>query len=371
MSSISQHLGARLVREKEAHDLSRNTELANFQFIGYRTSATAVELVAFCDADDLTERDIVRRRDEFFGLARRLPHEFGLKPRGRNPNGLLGFVFARGCPEHMARFVARQTQISHAANTGAVTVSWAIDAPGRRIHTHDNPVSIFPPVFVLARSVFPGLEYLESLLHQIPPMPETPDTDPATRTDVPVRPEEPGGDRILFLAANPGAALDLEKEFERIETALRLAKVRERVELKQVWAATIDRLMQAMLDEPPTIVHFSGHGTAEGIILRDDGGEAHAVSGEALASLFALFRDSVRCVVLSSCWSEHQAAVIRQHVPHVVGIRAPVYDDVAISFSTGFYRAIAAGRDVPFAFGMGIARVQAAGGGGEDLFVML
>lgn len=169
-SGISTQLGRTLVREKEAHDLSRNPEFANFQFIGYRTSAAEVELVALCDADGLLEGDIVRLRDEFFDLVRRLPHDFGLKPRGRNPNGLLGFVFADGCPEHMARFIARQTRISHAAGTGGVSVAWALDVPARRIHTHDNPVSIFPPVIVAARTVYPGLEYLQSLLSTVSPL---------------------------------------------------------------------------------------------------------------------------------------------------------------------------------------------------------
>jgi len=178
--------------------------------------------------------------------------------------------------------------------------------------------------------------------------------------------------RILFLAANSlSSPLDLEKELERIETNLRLAKERERLGLEQVWAATVDRLMRAMLEKAPTIVHFAGHGTKDGIVLRDEAGMPHVVSGEALARLFALFRDSVRCVVLSSCYSEVQAHAIRRHVPHVIGMRASIRDRSAVAFATGFYMAVAAGKDVPFAFELGAARVQAEGLGGEDLLVLL
>lgn len=515
-TSLSRVLGEHIVREKEAHDLSRNPEFARFQFLGYRTSAVAVELVALCDADGLTEGDVVRLRDEFFGLVRRLPHDYGLKPRGRNPNGLLGFVFADGCPEHMARFIGRQTRIDHAAGTGGVSVAWAIDVPNGRIHTHDNPVSIFPPVIVAARTVYPGLDWLESLLPRLPALAQAPHSPPDPRmhdtnagpsaynvflsyasedgdiaeeiaraltdrgvrvwmdrlvlnvgdsirqsvdhglansrfgivllsphyfqkqwpqhelngllnrqinerrtvvlpvwhqidadairrhspmladrmalrtsdgiprivsqvvglvSSSPVQPPgggDPGKTRILFLAANSMTRpMDLEREWERIETNLRLAKERDRVIGIPVLAASMDRLMQAMLDESPTLVHFSGHGRTEGIVMRTEGKEMQLVPGEALARLFALFKDTLRCVVLNACWSETQARAIRQHVPHVVGMLQRIKDEDAVAFSVGFYKAIAAGRDVPFAFEMGAASVHARGTGGEKNLVLL
>jgi hypothetical protein len=384
-NSFSQRLGAYLVREKEAHDLSRNPEFGRFAFLGYRTSALAVELVALCDADALTEGDVVRLRDEFFEIVRRLPHDYGLKPNGRNPNGLLCFVFGAGCPQSMARFIARQTRISHAAGSGGVSVAWAIDVPNRRIHTHDNPVSIFPPVIVHARTVYPGLDFMESLLSRIPDeMSADPEASPsapgAGAGPYPSLPEPvahppqpaggpgtgggvvPGKIHILFLAANSvDRPLEIDWEIKRIQDDLRASKERDRLEFKLVVAATIDSMMQAMLDDSPTIVHFSGHGLTEGIVLRNEAGTSQLVSGKALASLFKLFRETVHCVVLNACWSEPQARAIKEHIPHVIGTRSEIPDDTAVAFSTGFYKAIGAGRDVPFAYQMGLARVQAEG----------
>jgi nucleoside phosphorylase len=380
-ASITAQLGGILVREKEAHDLSRNPEFANFQFIGYRTSAAAVELVALCDADGLLEGDIVRLRDEFFDLVRRLPHDFGLKPRGRNPNGLLGFVFADGCPEHMARFIARQTRISHAAGTGGVSVAWALDVPAKRIHTHDNPVSIFPPVIVAARTVYPGLEYLQSLLETIeaskPPEPSRREpvltgVDPTTKAPetmtpkppVPKTPQQDARDliHILFLAADPtNSGLDVQEELAQIETNLRMSRERERLQLKAVLAGSFGRLSQAMLDESPTIVHFAGHGRKDGLVLRGPTGDPHVVPIEALADLLKPFSDTVQCVVLNACWSEPQARAIQQHIPYVIGTRERIQDATAVAFSTGFYQAIGAGRAVPFAFKIGVAHAKSMG----------
>jgi hypothetical protein len=255
---------------------------------------------------------------------------------------------------------------------GAVTVSWAIDVAHRRIHTHQNPVSVFPPVIIMPQTVFPGLGWLESALTDLPddlahgaarrPDSVAPALPPASADRV----------RILFLGANStGAPLDLEREVSRIQHDLRMARDRDALEFRHVGAATSDTLMQAMLDERPTIVHFAGHGQTDGILLRDEVGNPRLVSGEALASLFALFGNTVRCVVLNACWSQAQATAIRRHVPHVIGTRAAIPDDASLAFSAGFYKAVAAGKDIPFAFEAGKARVRMEGCGGEDLLVLL
>lgn len=182
----------------------------------------------------------------------------------------------------------------------------------------------------------------------------------------------PGRVRILFLGANSvSSPLDLEREVSRIQTSLRLASERDNVELTQEWAVTVDSLMQAMLDAPPAIVHFSGHGETRGIVLRDEAGAPRLVPQQALDSLFALFSGTVRCVVLNACYSEAQARSIRRHVPFVVGMTSPIPDAAAIAFSTGFYKAIGAGREVPFAFEMGKTRVRMEGAGGEEMLVLL
>jgi hypothetical protein len=368
------NLRVRLIEEKGLHDLSRNAELASFPLFGFHTSTVSVDFVSFCAADRLTESQIVSLRNEFFDAVQHVSREFGLRPRGRNPNGLLAFVFEEGCPEPIARFIRKQTRISHRTSTGAVTVSWAIDLKHRRIHTHENPVSIFPPVIVMPQTVFPGLGWLESIVADLP---DDPSRDGAGRAEpaAPAPPmSRPPADRIriLFLGANSTREpLDLEREVSRIQQDLRMARERDSLEFRQVGAVTSDTLMQAMLDESPTIVHFAGHGVTQGILLRDEGGEPRLVNGDALASLFALFQDTVKCVVLNACWSEAQGHAIRRHVPHVIGTRAGILDTAALAFSAGFYKAIGAGKNVPFAFEAGKARVHMEGCGGEDLLVLL
>jgi uncharacterized protein YjbI with pentapeptide repeats len=177
---------------------------------------------------------------------------------------------------------------------------------------------------------------------------------------------------ILFLGANSmSTPLELDKEVSKIQLNLKLARERDNLELKQMWAVTVDTLMQAMLDESPTIVHFSGHGVESGIILQDEMNQPKIVSAEALSDLFKLFKDTVHCVVLSSCYSEPQARAIRRHVPHVIGMRSDMPDPAAVAFSTGFYKALGAGRDIPFAFELGKAAIRLEGHTCESVLILL
>jgi hypothetical protein len=177
---------------------------------------------------------------------------------------------------------------------------------------------------------------------------------------------------ILFLGANSETTpLQLEREVSTIQTNLKLSKERENLVLRQEWAVTIDTLMQSMLDESPNMIHFSGHGEHSGIFLQDPSGNPTLVANSALEKLFKLFKDTVSCVVLNSCYSEHQARAIRAHIPYVVGVRSGIPDLAAIAFSTGFYKGIGAGRGVPFSFELGKVAMELWGVAGEGATVLL
>ncbi|MBW4631942.1 MAG: CHAT domain-containing protein [Iphinoe sp. HA4291-MV1] len=154
--------------------------------------------------------------------------------------------------------------------------------------------------------------------------------------------------RILILTANPKltSKLRLDEEVREIDKALRRAQKRDRFELIQRWAVTPRELQRAILEETPEIVHFSGHGVGEeGLALENEIGQVQLVNGEALAGLFELFTDHVKCVVLNACYAEIQAEVIKQHIDYVIGMNQPIGDRAAIEFAVGFYDAVGAAKD--------------------------
>ncbi len=169
--------------------------------------------------------------------------------------------------------------------------------------------------------------------------------------------------KILFLGANPRdtTRIRIDEELREIDMQLRLSSGRDRLSLGQKWAVRPDDLQQSLVDTEPQIVHFSGHGSTTGISLEDEQGNSIEVNAEALSDLFALFKGTVKCVILNACYSETQAAAINQHVPYVIGMNNAMPDDAALHFSVGFYKAIAAGKTVEFAFNLGVNAIKLEG----------
>lgn len=166
---------------------------------------------------------------------------------------------------------------------------------------------------------------------------------------------------ILILAANPKSTprLRLDEEVREIDGGLRRARHRDEFVLRQQWAVRAQDVRRAMLDFAPNIVHFCGHGGA-GIAIEDEMGEVRLVNADALAGLFALFADSVECVVLNACYSAVQAQAIAQHIDYVVGMRQEIADAASLEFAVAFYDALGAGRSFEFAFNLACNAIQMA-----------
>lgn len=169
---------------------------------------------------------------------------------------------------------------------------------------------------------------------------------------------------ILFLAANPGdtSRLQADQELRDIRAGLERAQKRDLFKLEQRLAVRPLDIQRAILDINPQIVHFSGHSLAEqGLIFEDEIGNTKLVSGEALASLFELFADRIKCVVLNGCYSEIQAKAIVQHISFVIGMNQDIRYNIAKLFAVSFYDALGAGRDFEFAYRLGCTAIHVEG----------
>lgn len=210
--------------------------------------------------------------------------------------------------------------------------------------------------------------------------------------------------KILFMASNPTntSQLRLGQEHREVENALREAQMRDKFELEERFAVMAKTLYNALLDENPEIVHFSGHGemikdssasvasseagyrslvfslvdNAEdftgytgGIVIEDSEGKARLVEASVLANLFGNF-PSIRCVFLNACYSEAQAEAILKKIPYVIGMNTAVPDKTAIVFATAFYRAIGNDRNYQEAFNLAKSYLLLEGLPGADIPVL-
>jgi hypothetical protein len=161
--------------------------------------------------------------------------------------------------------------------------------------------------------------------------------------------------KILILPANPRdkSRLRLDEEVREIQERLKRAKYGRKFIVQQATAIRIRDLQQELLDHEPDIVHFCGHSKTEGLLLENNQGEAVLTPSDALASLFALCSQHIECVLLNSCHSSHQAEVISQHIPYVIGMNNKVFDDAAVEFAGGLYAALGAGKNIEESFAFG------------------
>ena len=167
-----------------------------------------------------------------------------------------------------------------------------------------------------------------------------------SRTDL----KGPSNMRILFLAANPAQTshLDLEEELRGIQEELRGVRFRDSITFTSYHAVRPDDLIRHVRSVNPNVIHFSGHGSKNGIILRSDDGGYQPVEGTALARF--LEARGVELVVLNACYSKEQAEMIHRVVPTVVGTRDVVGDEAARRFSVAFYRGLGDGLPIREAF---------------------
>ncbi len=186
--------------------------------------------------------------------------------------------------------------------------------------------------------------------------------------------EDNPGKSILFVASNPKDTdpLRLGEEINRIESSLERSKLRDNYNLEQQWATKIKDLRRSMLKHNPDIVHFSGHGSAAGRIILEEGeGYGQEIDPVALGNFFELFSKKTMCVILNACYSENQAIEIVKHIPIVIGMNNAIPDEAAIEFSEAFYDAIGAGNSFYFAFKLGVNAIEKHGLDAEDTPILL
>jgi hypothetical protein len=192
-------------------------------------------------------------------------------------------------------------------------------------------------------------------------------------TAEPDQPSAPPAVSILFLAASPAdlPRLRLDQEARRVDEGLRRGRLGERFRMDQHWAVRAADLLDTLLRHRPAVVHFAGHGDAQGqLYLESDAGRATPVAPDALARLLAA-PGSVRCAVLNACWTDALADALLAVTACVVGMASDVGDAAAIAFAAGFYRALAEGESVAQAVAAGRAEAMAEGGEEAALAVQL
>ena len=181
---------------------------------------------------------------------------------------------------------------------------------------------------------------------------------PLPQTMAPLRVQPPL--RILAMVVSPSDMpdLDVERERQRLDTALSRLTRDGLVEVMWMEGGTTRDLQQALWKGPWHIFHFVGHGgfdetRGEGVVvMANEKGTSQLVSATNLGRLLG-DHDPLRLAVLNACesargdavdvFSSTAATLVRRGTPAVVAMQYEITDDAAIEFSRDFYEAIASG----------------------------
>ena len=171
--------------------------------------------------------------------------------------------------------------------------------------------------------------------------------------------------------------LDVEKEWENLNTALTPLISRGLVNLERLENSTISALQQHLRRGNYHIFHFIGHGSfllqkQDGILLLSDeiGSRGRPVSGQYLGTILHDHR-SLRLVVLNACEGACTSpedphagiaqTLLRQGIPAVIAMQSEIFENAAITFAREFYGAIADGYPVDAAVSEARKAIYASG----------
>ncbi len=165
--------------------------------------------------------------------------------------------------------------------------------------------------------------------------------------------------RILGMVVSPRdlASLDIDREKQRVEKAIKDLRAQGLVELVWLEGQTWRDLQRAMRSGPWHIFHFIGHGgfdqnADEGLIaLADEEGLTHhRLRATHLGRLLA-DHHSLRLILLNACegargserdiFSSTAAILVRRGLPAVLAMQYEITDRAAIEFARAFYEALA------------------------------
>ncbi|HUR31984.1 MAG TPA: hypothetical protein VMZ69_11175 [Saprospiraceae bacterium] len=165
---------------------------------------------------------------------------------------------------------------------------------------------------------------------------------------------------VVFTAADIETGLNLINEAKNIQSIRARAKEKAKFTFTKVLNLNILKLMDILLKENPSILHYSGHSQLAGIYLFGQDNLPKMASTEDLVELFDSVKDKLKieCFILNSCFSGSQANALKNYTKYIVGTTQKIANLDAVLFSEIFYEGIFNGLDYRDAFKLALAGLK-------------
>lgn len=157
--------------------------------------------------------------------------------------------------------------------------------------------------------------------------------------------------KVLFVGMDVGRGLNLRVQYRQIRSILSNSHNAGPFSTTAVFDANAESLPDLLTKHLPTIVHFSGNQSGGRILLPSAEGGVTTIPARALAGLLQSLDGAVRLAIIDTCDSLPCAREIVGSVDLAMGVKGKPYDEDAIAFYCGFYKALAAGLSMSAAVG--------------------
>lgn len=190
----------------------------------------------------------------------------------------------------------------------------------------------------------------------------TPDVNCATQKATVLVPktEENSQDQSI-LAAFAHVRAESETNWKQESRALRqaIAPFARRFRLDLLHGCTPAEFQHAVLHMNPHIVHIQAHGSQDGLQCEDVNGAMHQLDWAALHDLI-IATPNLRCVILNAC--DIRLAMALEPLPcQMITTPGNVISEATLTFTFGFYDALALGRSITDCYAVGCEYMRQQG----------
>ncbi len=171
--------------------------------------------------------------------------------------------------------------------------------------------------------------------------------------------------KVLVLFSNPPDAPRIKLDHEdKIFFHLQHKYSNHDVIVERHPASAVDDVNNLLKHSYYDVIHFSGHGSPDGIYLDKNSINAsngELVSAKRLLSIFDLAEKPPKLVTLLCCYSDEHTELLIETAPFVITAFEKVNDDACLVFTEGFYDRLFSGHAIQSSFDHALSLLRAKG----------
>src|SRR5262249_34948046 len=125
---------------------------------------------------------------------------------------------------------------------------------------------------------------------------------------------------VLFVGAEKGTALDLKGQLRKTRDAISRARYGHSILMTGVFNVTLQQLLMNLKQRSPDVLHLSVKQQGGKIKMHDEQGRLTPVAADQLADLLVMCQQTLRLVILDTCYSLPQAKRVVAQVDCAIGV---------------------------------------------------